>query len=320
MQNIPLVSIIVPCYKVEQYLPGCIDSIINQTYNNLEILLVDDGSPDSTGQICDEFAARDSRVRVIHKNNGGVSDARNVALDVIKGEYVACVDGDDRICPDYIETMYSLLSKYKCQMVLANYSLDYEGDCEIEKRNTNIELLMSPSEAIDDLFYQNHFDDFPWCKLYHRSLFEGIRYPKGIIFEDTYVTYQLMLRCHKIAYTDKQVYKYLIRRDSYEGAPFSKMKMDSAIKVFEKLEYELKHTLKDHHKSVSCRILALSCHLLMKCPEGYDQTFLWNQVKKYRKTVIMDNKARKQARLAALISFVGISMMRLCFKLVDKRK
>ena len=106
MNNQPLISIIVPCYNVEQYLPKCIESILAQTYRNLEILLVDDGSPDRCGEICDEYAKKDSRIKVILKPNGGLSDARNAALDVMQGEWVTCVDSDDFIIPDYVSTLY----------------------------------------------------------------------------------------------------------------------------------------------------------------------------------------------------------------------
>ncbi|MBO5050061.1 MAG: glycosyltransferase family 2 protein, partial [Oscillospiraceae bacterium] len=104
----PLISVIVPCYNVEEYLPRCVESVLNQTYRNLEILLVDDGSPDRCGEICDGYAAVDSRVKVIHKENGGLSDARNVALNVMKGEYVTFVDSDDYVAADYVEYLYKL--------------------------------------------------------------------------------------------------------------------------------------------------------------------------------------------------------------------
>lgn len=105
----PLISVIVPCYNVEEYLPKCIESILNQTYRNLEILLVDDGSPDNCGRICDEYAAKDSRIRIIHKKNGGLSDARNAALDVMTGEYVTFIDSDDYVSDDYVEYLYKII-------------------------------------------------------------------------------------------------------------------------------------------------------------------------------------------------------------------
>lgn len=120
-KNLPLISVIVPIYNVEQFLPKCIDSILVQTYKNIEILLVDDGSPDRCGEICDEYAQKDKRIRVIHKPNGGLSDARNAALDLMQGEWVTCVDSDDFITPDYLETLYGLCNKYNCKMSVADW-------------------------------------------------------------------------------------------------------------------------------------------------------------------------------------------------------
>lgn len=320
MKRSPLVSVIVPCYNVEKYLTSCINSIIHQTYNNLEILLVDDGSPDSCGDICDNFATYDDRIRVIHKQNGGVSDARNAALDIANGEYITCVDGDDTISDDYVETMLELVNKYDCQIAMANFAMDYDGRYVLNNKRP-IETVMSTSKALDCLFYQNGFDDYPWCKLYHKSLFEGIRYPKDIIYEDTYITYQLFMKCKTLAYTSKQVYRYMIRSDSYEGSPFSKLKLDSALMVFQLLENELNGRLKSHKRSIACRILSLACHLLLKCPSCYDnKDVLWDIIKKYRRIVIFDSAARKQAKIAGLLSYCGVATMKKMFALVDKRR
>lgn len=117
----PLISVIVPCYNVEEYLPKCIESILNQTYRNLEILLVDDGSPDNCGRICDEYAAKDSRIRIIHKKNGGLSDARNAALDVMTGEYVTFIDSDDYVSDDYVEYLYKIIKESGVKLSVSSY-------------------------------------------------------------------------------------------------------------------------------------------------------------------------------------------------------
>ena len=233
INNNPLISIIVPCYNVEQYLPKCIDSILCQTYRNLEVWLVDDGSPDRCGEICDEYAKKDSRVKVIHKENGGLSDARNAALDVFQGEWVTCVDSDDFITPDYIETLYGLCVKYNCKMSVADWYIFPMGTNPVMPKRTVHEYKFGKDEALTAMFNQRHFDVSACIKLYHRSLFEGVRYPKGMLFEDLQTTFKLMLKCDSgVAYSNKMIYYYMFRPNSIEGEKFSEKKMDSAINVF----------------------------------------------------------------------------------------
>lgn len=317
----PLISVIVPIYKVEDYLDRCVESILAQTYKNLEVWLVDDGSPDRCGEMCDEWAKKDECIKVIHKPNGGVSDARNAALDVLTGEYIACVDGDDTVAPDYIETMYRLVEKYGCELAMSNFVLDYEGKERKYSKEPYKEIVYTPQEAVEDLFYQKHFDSYPWCKLFHKSLFEDFRYPKGMIYEDTYTTYQLMFRSKKIVYCNKQVLNYLVRADSYEGLPFNDLKMNSALSVFQSLGKDHADLIKPVEKAYKCRMLSFACHLLLKTPQGYDKKYVfWDKIVKYRRTVLFDKKARNQARVAAFISYFGLNAMQWAFKIVDKRK
>lgn len=316
----PLISVIVPIYKVENYLDKCVESILAQTYTNIEVLLVNDGSPDGCGLKCDKWAKKDSRIKVIHKENGGVSDARNVALDVMNGDYVSFVDGDDTVTSDYIECMYNLVVKYDCDMAMCSFVFDYDGK---ERKYDNApykETIYTAQEAVCELFYQHKFDDYPWCKLYRKSLFEDIRFPKGVIFEDTCVAYLLMFKCRKLAYCNKQTLNYLIRKDSYEGAPFSNLKMKSALQVFQSLGNEHWDLIKLVEKAYKCRMLSFACHLLLKMPKHYNEKYVfWDKIKEYRMTVLFDIHARSQARIAAFISFFGLNAMQLAFKFVDKR-
>lgn len=123
----PLISVIVPCYKVERYLPKCIDSILRQTYKNLEVILVDDGSPDRSGEICDTYATKDSRIVVIHKANGGLSDARNVGIDQAKGEWITFIDSDDFVSDSYVEVLFHLATDFSCECSVCLFSLLRKG-------------------------------------------------------------------------------------------------------------------------------------------------------------------------------------------------
>lgn len=321
MNNKPMISVIVPCYNVEQFLPRCIDSIIAQTYEHLEILLVDDGSPDRCGEIIDSYAAQDQRILAIHKPNGGLSDARNAALDVVKGEWITCVDSDDFITPDYVETLYGLCQKHNAKMSVADWYIFPMGTAPIiPQRNVN-ERVFSGKEALEAMFNQRYFDVSACVKLYHRSLFDGVRYPKGMLFEDLQTTFKLMLKCDTgVAYCDKQIYCYMFRPDSIEGAAFSEKKMDSAIEVFKVMEsYESE--LQEVAGALKSKLVAFCFHLVLKMPEGYERgTVLYDYIKQVRWQVMMNGQARLKNRIACAVSFLGWGVTRKLFALVDRRK
>ena len=181
MHQDALISVIVPVYKVEQYLPKCVESILAQTYTNLEILLVDDGSPDNCGAICEEYARKDPRIKVIHKENGGLSSARNAALDIARGEYIGFVDSDDWIQPEMYETLLSGIKKNDADMA---YGGRYDVDGNTGEKTIGLcpqkEECISGMEMLGRVFVWDHCDSAAWDKLYHRSLFEQIRYPGPI--------------------------------------------------------------------------------------------------------------------------------------------
>ena len=210
----PLVSIIVPIYKVEPYLRRCLDSIVNQTYTNLEIILVDDGSPDGCPQICDEYAAKDERIVVIHKENGGLSDARNAGLDICKGEYISFVDSDDWVDERYIEILFDLLTKENADIAIG----------EIKKTNTfeqylsfkaNSFITYLPTETIKRMFAKTEASFIAACgKIFRSGIFSDLRFPRSKIHEDEYVNYIWFSKSNKVAYTDTILYYYFSRSDS----------------------------------------------------------------------------------------------------------
>lgn len=211
----PLISVIVPIYKVERYLKKCIDSIINQTYKNLEIILVDDGSPDSCPKICDEYEKKDSRIKVIHKQNGGLSDARNAGIDVAKGDYIAFVDSDDYIEQDMYEMLYTILKKYNADISISSrYIVNEDGKrFAYTSKDSNI-LDMDAKEALRRIFSFKDFDMSSCDKLYNIRLFKDIRYPCGKLNEDYYVIPQLFHKSKKIVYIPIPLYNYLQRQGS----------------------------------------------------------------------------------------------------------
>lgn len=207
-----MISVIVPIYKVEKYLRRCIDSILNQSFTQIELILVNDGSPDGCGKICDEYLSIDSRVKVIHKENGGLSDARNSGLDIAKGEFIVFVDSDDFIHKDMIGNLYEVLIKTNSDIVQCKFKKFIELD-EINKIENN-ELdenkidIFDRKNAISYLINNNIVNVNSWNKIYKRKLFEEIRFPKGKIHEDEFVTYKLLYKANRIAYLDYELYYY----------------------------------------------------------------------------------------------------------------
>jgi len=305
----PLITVIVPCYNVEQYLPKCVDSILHQTYTNLEIFLVDDGSPDCCGEICDRYAQQDRRIKVIHKENGGLSDARNVAIDVAMGEYIVFVDSDDFCASDYVETLYKMVSENNAQMAVTWHKCFADGTEPVaDTHHGKVTKTFTAEEALQSMFYQRDFDTAAWAKIYHRSLFDGIRYPKGWLFEDLPTTYRLMMKCERVAFSNYRSYYYLIRKGSIEGTPFNPAKYESCVNIVNQLKRDRSTMPKRIKRAMNCRMVSLLFHILLDVPQEREdmRATLLNEIKQFRWGVLFDSRARKKARMACLLSFFGM--------------
>ena len=209
----PLISVIIPVYKVEKYLEKCVKSVTDQTYANLEIILVNDGSPDGCGDLCDKLAADDSRIRVIHKENGGLSSARNAGIDVATGEYLSFIDSDDYITPTMIGNMYRLICESRSDIAVTGRIDKFEDGREIINFKTG-ESVFTGEEAIRKLLLKDGIDVSACDKLFHKSLFDGIRFPLGETNEDNAVMFKLLQRAERIAHTDTADYYYCHRGNS----------------------------------------------------------------------------------------------------------
>lgn len=220
----PLISVVVPVYKVEAFLNKCMESIVSQSYNNLEIILIDDGSPDHCPELCDAWAKRDARIKVIHKTNGGLSSARNAGLDICTGEYIAFVDSDDWIKPNMIQRMLEVIERENADICACNIVSCYPNK---EVTWGGKAYLAGSSETILNLLY--HDAEFPvctWNKLYRRKLWESFRFPEGKICEDAFTTYLLLHKSDRIVHITDALYCYRIRSESIMTSAFSKKSMD----------------------------------------------------------------------------------------------
>lgn len=209
----PFVSIIIPVYRVEQYLHNCVNSVLSQTYSNLEIILIDDGSPDKCGEICDEYAKNDKRIKVIHKENGGLSSARNAALDMPpKGDFITFLDSDDFWHPDYLSTMVDLQQKNEADIV----------QCDFVRGDATTFPLLNEEVKIDvldnhEIFIKEKAKIIMCGKLFKKSLFDGIRMPVGLYNEDDWTSWKLYYRAKTIVVTNQALYYYTINPSSIMG-------------------------------------------------------------------------------------------------------
>lgn len=241
-----LISVIVPVYKVEIYLHRCVDSILGQTYSNLEVILVDDGSPDNCGAICDEYQKKDDRVKVIHKINSGLSDARNLGISEAKGDYLAFVDSDDFINERYIETLYSMCVENNAQISQCGFTKISDRNIDRKtKQVSRYEVKTYDSLGILRKLYapQNIEIDVAWNKLYRRELFGKIIFPKGRIYEDFATTYRLFYKAEKIAVTEEPLYYYFMSDRSITRSGFYQKKFDFILTYEERLEFFKVHSL-----------------------------------------------------------------------------
>lgn len=239
-----LVSVIVPVYKVEPYLRKCVDSILSQTYQNLEIILVDDGSPDACGAICDKYAKQDNRITVIHKPNGGLSDARNAGLDVMTGDYVAFVDSDDWIMPRMYETLLQMLKQFQADMAFGAVADDLEQDGKVTTvKVSNYGDEPFSESAVEAMRRYFHGSWAAWDKLYKADLFRDIRYPVGEINEDEAIVLQLLSKCTRVCYTNEVFYHYMRRPSSgsITAASFSVKKLAWQAHCRDNLEFVQAH-------------------------------------------------------------------------------
>ena len=232
-----LISVIVPVYKVEAYLSACVESVLAQTWENFEILLVDDGSPDNCPRMCDEFAARDSRVRVIHKENGGLSSARNAGIDAAKGEYLAFLDSDDLWTPVFLERLYTALTKTGADFSACLFRR-FQGEPPKEVPLAAEAEALSQREAFECLFnHRNENMVVAPNKLYKRAIFDSIRYPLGQLHEDEAVIHQVIGAAEKVAWIEEAHYLYRETPNSITTAKFTVKRLDETLAKESRIAY-----------------------------------------------------------------------------------
>ena len=242
------ISIIVPVYNVEKYLENCIESILNQTFKDFELILVDDGSTDNSSKICDIYEKKDSRIKVIHKNNGGLSSARNAGLDIACGKYVGFVDSDDYIHYQMYEKLYSQIIKNKADISICGFQKVKEfekGLLSTHKFYEKVELFNN-IEALEQLYckYSTEFV-VSWNKLYIKTLFKDIKFKEGAIHEDEFIIHQLLYKVNKVVYNNEKLYFYLQRKGSIVNSEAKVYQIDKIYALSDRIKFFYDKNLTD---------------------------------------------------------------------------
>lgn len=320
--NTTLVTVIIPVYNVEKYLKRCIDSIVDQTYESLEIILVDDGSTDRSGRICDSYAAKFKRIRVLHKENGGLSDARNAGIALATGEYLLFVDSDDFIALDAIEFLLDSIVLYGADISTFGYIAHYGEGANPGSRvpPKNKQSILSNISALERLLYEQDVTTSAWMKLYKREIFSpGVIFPVGKINEDLGTIYKLFSNAEKVVINTTPKYYYCQRENSIMRSGFTKRRMDGLYFAKEQLVY-----ICDKHPELKSaaqyRLFAEATYITMKMPVirgsyKYERKALARVIRRHRRAVIFDHKANITIRRYALVSFLGIRAISLLFEL-----
>lgn len=318
----PLISVIVPVYKVEKYLRKCIDSIINQTYSNLEIILVDDGSPDDCGKICDEYANNDNRIRVIHKENGGLSDARNKGIELATGKFIAFVDSDDYVSVDYIEYMYNMIRETNSKLAICKVKVVWKNDSSFRDNSDDVRVLTT-EEAFKNLLFQHGIEVAAYGKLYERKVFDDIKFPKGKVYEDTAIMYKIINKYDKVAFGNKECYFYIARVGSISKHKSYNQSEEIYIKhTDEMLEYINKFfpSLTDgiNRYYVYSRFRILRMLMYLKPRDKAMEKSIIKEIKTRQNSVLNSKDTPKRDKIAICLLALGMPIFKLSWSVYCK--
>ncbi len=322
MQSQSLISVIIPVYNVAAYLDTCVETVLAQDYSQLDVILVDDGSPDNCGELCDNWASRDSRIRVVHKENGGLSSARNAGLDIASGEYIMFLDSDDLLHPQACSHLYQQLKAADAQIAIADITHVFGND-EPAYTITQEVRLLSPTDAIQELWYQKSFLPSACAKLYHRDLFQTLRFTQGILFEDIDLLHQIFWSAKRIVYTPSAIYGYTHRENSITTKSFTARDLDilpiaHKLMVFARQEAsELEPAAKAYAVVAALRV-ALNAPNTPELQQGRCEAK--DLLRSYGKQVLKDPNIRKKTRYGLLLYFYCRPLMNVVYKRVNRWK
>lgn len=306
----PLVSLVVPIYKAQDYLRECVDSLLAQTYDNIEIVLIDDGSPDGCGAICDEYAARDGRINVLHQRNLGVSAARNAGVSASKGAFTAFIDADDWADCDLVEYLLDLLTETDSDIAVCG--------CETSG-NSSTGKVFTGEEALREMLLQKSFDTGPWSKLFKTELVKREPFPENMFFEDLAVMCRIIGGAQRVVYSDRKIYHYRATPDGTMSGVHTERLLDE-IKAADMMYTYVTETFPALEAEAASRKFSACCQVLLKLPEeGYEnfRKTAWDMICKTRGRVLAAHGVRAKNRVAAAVSFLGGRAIRGLWRLAN---
>ena len=306
----PLISVIVPVYNVEDYLDQCMESIVGQNYPHLEILMVDDGSTDNSGALCDQWAERDKRIRVIHQENGGLSAARNTALDAMSGELVIMVDSDDVLHPDAVSILLQAIQAQHADVAIGSFVVFDGKDANWPTITSENTVRHYDSQAaLKAIYYQDKLTNSSCWRLFKASLFDDVRYPVGKYYEDLAIVYPLYKKCSLVVGIDDAVYGYRQRNDSILGR-FS-LKRADVLDICEQLERQVQTEDVELLHAVRSRLLSAYFNILLLSYQDKEQDFkelqdrCWKGIKRLRHNCLIDSNVRPKNKAGIIASYLG---------------
>ena len=319
MEKASKISIIIPAYNVEKYISRCIDSVLKQTYSNLEIILVDDGSKDKSGHICDIYKEKDSRIKVIHKENGGLSDARNYGIREAQGEYIVFIDSDDYVDSNYIEELYNLVIKDNVDMAITSHKIIGK---KVKFKYEKSKFKELKEKILDRMLYDEDIDVSAWGKIYNKKLFKNVEFPKGRLYEDAATFYKLVDQCDYISVNNIPTYNYVIRSNSISQNSFSIKKMD-LIKSTEEMTEFIKNKYPNLINGCKRRLMFSYLSTLTQLTKSRKRNKaieqqLFKYIKENRKEVLQDKRIPKRDRFALIISIFGFNTFKFFWKTYEK--
>lgn len=318
-----LISLIVPVYNVSEYLDRCVASMLLQDFKDIEILLIDDGSTDDSGEKCERWGKKDKRIQVFHKNNGGLSDARNYGLMHANAEYVTFIDSDDYIDKSFCSTLYFLAVQNHAQIAACGTRIVYESGKEKVNNDRLKDITVDSLTAFQYMLYENGITNSAWGKIYVRSLFDCITYPVGKYCEDAFTTYKLILKCSKIAITNKALYNYYIRKNSILGQADITTQLD-LIEACDEIDYLVHEKFPSLISASRYKKFIANISLIVKADLN-DKSHkvlidkAWKYVKKNRIKIMLDSRAGCKFKLLAFLSFSGKSLTKFIYTYLSRR-